>query len=263
MVQYVPNPYKLECTRKGTMTSMTEDHKKIVKNILKDCIRLCIDDDEKTEITTSLIRDKLKEDGMKAIVITAGRISTTYGYYDGADTMEHATWDLGKFGIYDIIMVQYVQNTYKLECIGKGDMTEDQRNVIKNVFKDCINDGKAKINTSLIRDKLNENGMKAIAITAGRVSCYFSMQKGAQKQQYSTWDLGKFGVYDIIMVQYVPNPYKLECTRKGTMTEDHKKVVKNVLKCCIDDHEKTEITTALIREKLKQNGMKSIVMTAG
>eukprot|EP01084_Bolivina_argentea_P288170 494590_1 len=163
-------------------------------------------------------------------------------------------------------MVQYVQNTYKLECIGKGDMTEDQRNVIKNVFKDCIDDDddvKTEITPRLIRDKLNENGMKAIAITAGRALCYFSTKSSAETMKYSSWDLGKFGVYDIIMVQYVPNPYKLECTRKGTMTEDHKKVVKNVLKCCIDDHEKTEITTALIREKLKQNGMKSIVMTAG
>eukprot|EP01084_Bolivina_argentea_P288169 494586_1 len=142
MVQYVPNPYKLECTRKGTMT---EDHKKVVKNILKGCI----DDDEKTKITAALIRDKLQQNGMKAIVMTAGRISTDFAYTSGAETMEYSTWDLGKFGIYDIIMVQYVQNTYKLECIGKGDMTEDQRNVIKNVFKDCINDGTAKIKTNI------------------------------------------------------------------------------------------------------------------
>eukprot|EP01084_Bolivina_argentea_P288173 494595_1 len=98
MVQYVPNPYKLECTRKGTMTEdhkkvvkNIEDHKKIVKNVLKGCI-----DDEKTKITTTLIRDKLGETGMKAIVMTADKILTYYSYTSGVETMQHSTWDLGK-----------------------------------------------------------------------------------------------------------------------------------------------------------------------
>eukprot|EP01084_Bolivina_argentea_P288172 494593_1 len=87
-VQYTPNAYKLVCTRKG---NMTEDHKKIVKNVLKGCI-----DDEKTKITTTLIRDKLGETGMKAIVMTADKILTYYSYTSGVETMQHSTWDLGK-----------------------------------------------------------------------------------------------------------------------------------------------------------------------
>eukprot|EP01084_Bolivina_argentea_P199252 340981_1 len=91
-------------------------------------------------------------------------------------------------------------------------MTEEHKKVVKNVLKCCIDDGKTKIKTSLIRDKLNENGMKAIAITAGRVPCHYAIQNGAQSLKYSTWDLGKFGVYDIIMAQYVSDLHRLKCS---------------------------------------------------
>eukprot|EP01084_Bolivina_argentea_P288178 494602_1 len=194
--------------------------------------------------------------------------------------MEYSTWDLGKFGIYDIIMVQYISNPYKLECTRKGSMTEDHKKVVKNVLKCCIDDEKIEITATVIRDKLKENGkaivmtagristdfaytMKAIVMTAGKILTYFSYCSGAETMEYSTWDLGKFGIYDIIMVQYISNPYKVECTRKGSMTEDHKKIVKNVLKGCIDDDEKTKMTASLIRDKLRENGMKTIVLTAG
>eukprot|EP01084_Bolivina_argentea_P075840 137444_1 len=125
---------------------MTEDQKNVVQNILKDCI----DDGKKTEITPKLIRDKLNENGMKAIVMTAGRTLSQFAIKSSAETMKYSTWDLGKFGIYDIIMVQYVSNLYKLECT-KGNMSEDHKKVVKNALKDCINDGKTKMTTKLIR----------------------------------------------------------------------------------------------------------------
>eukprot|EP01084_Bolivina_argentea_P288174 494596_1 len=121
--------------------------------------------------------------------------------------MEYSTWDLGKFGIYagiyNIITVQYTPNAYKLVCTRKGNMTEYHKNVVKNVLKCCIDDEKIEITATVIRDKLKENGMKAIVMTAGKILTYFSYCSGAETMEYSTWDLGKFGIYDIIMVQYI------------------------------------------------------------
>eukprot|EP01084_Bolivina_argentea_P199250 340978_1 len=171
-------------------------------------------------MTATVISESLVTKGMKSIVI-AGKIACDFAYKSGNENMKHSTWDCGKFGIYNIIMVQYVPNTYKLECISKGNMTEEHRNVVKDVLKGCIDDGETKIKTSLIRDKLNENGMKAIVITADRASCDFAIQSSAETMEYSTWDLGKSGIYNIITVQYTPNAYKLVCTRKGNMTEYH------------------------------------------
>eukprot|EP01083_Nonionella_stella_P077520 211743_1 len=114
----------IRCSDVGTMS---DDHRHLVLNTFRYCRA-------HNAMDVSNIRDRLKHQGMKTVVIHG---SNTFAHSNGIERMTWSKWSTQN-GKYTIIMIQYrPTNSNEIICTNKGNMGDKERNDVLNVLRYC------------------------------------------------------------------------------------------------------------------------------
>eukprot|EP01084_Bolivina_argentea_P095766 172162_1 len=170
--------YCISCSNKG---NMSDEQREFVEQELRLCYKY-----GKMEVVE--IRDQLGDSGMCAIVV---KDDSQFAYRGGMERMKYSRWTC-KYGSYLIIMVQYRPiNSNEIICINNGNMSTDQRNIIRNTLQYCHETN--KMTPVELRDKLKEEVSRVIVMkgTGGWAS---------SAGRWSSWKDSKYGKYDIMFL---------------------------------------------------------------
>eukprot|EP01084_Bolivina_argentea_P095765 172161_1 len=176
--------YCISCSDEG---SMSDEQRELVEHELRLCYKY-----GKMEVVE--IRDQLGDSGMCAIVVEG---ASAFAYRRGLESMKWSEWEC-KHGSYSIIMVQYRPiNSNEIVCINNGNMSTDQRNIIRNTLQYCheTNEMTPSELRDKLRDKLIEKVSHVIVIKdkLGSSAWYGNLC-------WSSWKDSKYGKYDIMFL---------------------------------------------------------------
>ena len=229
---------QISCSDQGSMSS---DEISFIHNVLNHC-------SQSDEMRIAEIRDELKVQGMKAIVIKEdGGVVVP----DDED-WTWSEWKSTKYGLYTIINMQYQAKINRITLM-ESNITQELAKIIGDTLAHCSEQQTMKV-TEITEALLNE-GVKAIVFKTHK---QFAFAIELTQIRWSRWKSTKYGYYTIIMLQYLTIKHnEIERTGQGDMKDDEEKVVMEALKYC---DEQNTMTATSVKDQLEHLGMKSIVI---
>ena len=227
--------------KKGNMTN--SEHREIIAKALKYC-------HQQGKLNKHDIREKLDEQGMKAMVIV-GFVSLSYN--SGSDSITYSKWKVDEESLFTIMCIKYEASIDDISCVKDGSMNEQQRGFVLDALEHCSEKNEMKpIN---IRDRLYDLGMKTMVL---RNMDGFAFESGLEKMKWSQWKSTKYGKYLIVMIQYRPkNSDEIKCINRGNMSNDDRNIVLQSLRHCLTMN---KMKACHIAKRLRDEGINSLVM---
>ena len=237
MIQFKSKIDHISCTKKGTMD---EAHRMCISNILQKC-------SEQNAMKPANIRDKLRDKGMRTVVIKD--CNKAWAYNSGIEKMKWGEWKSTKYGIYVILMIQYrPKDKNEIECVKTGTMSDGDRNMVTNALKYCTNQD--TMDTNSIRDRLSHLGMKSMVINDGNT---WSYSGGLVKLTWAQWKSSRYGLFDVIKIHY----NVIECIEEANMNNTDKNSVLDALQYCLANK---QLKPDDVSKRLQDQGINNIVM---
>ena len=187
MSHYDPPNDEIKCLKKGNMNNSE-------RNMALSALSYCSAHDQMSCVN---IKDRLKDYGMFSVVIQD---------FDGNDwayssisgqNMSWSTWKAGKFGRFTIIKTKFrPQENTEIICVGRGDMSTDDRDIVAQTLRYCLAHNLMK--SSDICQRLNESNIQSIVI---QDPFGFEYKQKSDKLTWSKWNVPAFGIYFVVIMK--------------------------------------------------------------